>query len=63
MWTLSAPAQTSLPEDIPLRLLNNAVEKSILEMFSVRAGTVPDELPPLVVLAKEDPDEILGGEI
>ncbi|MDP8211426.1 MAG: 4Fe-4S dicluster domain-containing protein [Candidatus Stygibacter australis] len=49
------------PEDIPLRLLNNAVEKSVLEMFNVRAGTIPDELPPLVVLAKEDPDEILGG--
>ena len=51
------------PEDIPLRLLNNAVEKSILDMFNVRAGTVPEELPPLVVLAKEDPDEILGGKL
>jgi len=50
------------PENIPLRLLNNAMEKTVLEMFKMRPGTVPDELPPLVTLSMEDPDEILGGK-
>ena len=49
------------PEGIPLRLLNNALEKTIIEMFGTRPGTVPDELPPLVVLSENDPDTILGG--
>jgi formate dehydrogenase subunit beta len=46
-------------EGIPIRLLNIALEKGILEMFDKRPGTVPDELPPLVVLSKDDPDTIL----
>lgn len=50
------------PENIPLRLLNNAMEKSVMEMFLVRPGTIPDQLPPLVTLAKDDPDTILGGK-
>lgn len=51
------------PENIPLRLLNNALEKSVMEMFHVRPGTVPDEIPPLVTLSKDDPDEIMGGKL
>lgn len=50
------------PHEIPMRLLNNAVEKAVHEMFKVRPGTVPDELPPLVVLSKDDPDSILEGK-
>jgi len=49
------------PQEIPMRLLNNALEKAVQEMFKVRPGTVPDELPPLVVLSKDDPDSILEG--
>ncbi|UCC12767.1 MAG: 4Fe-4S dicluster domain-containing protein, partial [candidate division WOR-3 bacterium] len=50
------------PEGIPLRLLNTALEKGVLEMFGTRPGTVPDELPPLVVLSKEDPNSILEAK-
>jgi formate dehydrogenase subunit beta len=50
------------PQEIPLRLLNNALEKAVHEMFGVRPGTVPEEVPPLVVLSKEDPDAILEGK-
>ena len=49
------------PQHIPLRLLNTAIEKAILEMFRVRPGTVPEQIPPLVELSKDDPDHILGG--
>jgi ferredoxin len=52
--------QRACPEGIPLRLLNTALEKAVKEMFGTRAGTVPDELPPLVTLAQEDPDAIMG---
>ena len=47
------------PEGIPIRLLNIAVEKLVREQFGVRPGTKPDELPPLVTLAKDDPDEVM----
>ena len=50
------------PQDIPMRLLNNALEKAVHEMFKVRPGTVPDEIPPLVVLNKDDPDTIMEGK-
>ncbi len=50
------------PQEIPLRLLNNALEKAVNEMFGVRPGTLPEEVPPLVVLSKEDPDSILEGK-
>lgn len=50
------------PQEIPMRLLNNALEKAVHEMFKVRSGTVPDEVPPLVVLNKDDPDRILEGK-
>lgn len=50
------------PEGIPLRLLNIALEKGVLEMFGTRPGTVPDELPPLVVLSKDDPNSILEAK-
>ncbi|UCD19729.1 MAG: 4Fe-4S dicluster domain-containing protein [candidate division WOR-3 bacterium] len=50
------------PQDIPLRLLNNALEEAVHEMFGVRPGTVPEEVPPLVVLNKDDPDRILEGK-
>jgi formate dehydrogenase subunit beta len=50
------------PEGIPVRLLNIALEKGVLEMFKVRPGTVPDELPPLVVLSKDDPNSILEAK-
>jgi formate dehydrogenase subunit beta len=50
------------PQGIPMRLLNNALEKTVHEMFKVRPGTVPDELPPLVVLSKDDPDTIMEGK-
>jgi formate dehydrogenase subunit beta len=49
------------PQEIPLRLLNNALEKAVHELFGVRPGMEPEELPPLVVLNKEDPDTILEG--
>lgn len=58
-----AECERVCPEDIPLRLLNNAIEEAVIEMFNVRPGTVFDELPPLVVLSKDDPDELLGGDI
>lgn len=51
------------PQNLPLRLLNNSLEKSVIEMFKVRPGTVSDELPPLVTLAKEDSDDIMGGKL
>jgi ferredoxin len=50
------------PQDIPMRLLNNAIEKAVHEMFNVRSGTIPDEIPPLVVLNKDDPDTMLEGK-
>ena len=50
------------PQEIPMRLLNNALEKAVHELFGVRPGMDPDELPPLVVLNKEDPDSIMGGK-
>jgi formate dehydrogenase subunit beta len=50
------------PQEIPMRLLNNALEKAVHELFGVRPGTVPEEVPPLVVLNKEDPDTILEGK-
>ena len=48
------------PQHIPLRLLNTALEKAVLKMFKVRPGTVPEQIPPLVQLSKDDPDEIMG---
>jgi len=50
------------PQNIPLRLLNTALEKAILKMFKVRPGTVPEQIPPLVELSKDDPDEILEAQ-
>ncbi|MFX0117151.1 MAG: hypothetical protein ACFFB3_21575, partial [Candidatus Hodarchaeota archaeon] len=50
------------PQEIPMRLLNNALEKAVHDLFSVRPGTVPDELPPLVVLYKDDSDTIMEGK-
>jgi formate dehydrogenase (coenzyme F420) beta subunit len=50
------------PERIPLRLLNMALEKAVGEMFKVRPGTVPDAVPPLSVLAQDDPDLLLEGK-
>jgi len=50
------------PQEIPMRLLNNALEKAVHELFGVRPGMDPDELPPLVVLSKEDPDTIMEGK-
>ncbi len=47
------------PEGLPLRLLNTALEKAVLDMFKVRPGTVPEEQPPLVTLNKDDPDSIM----
>jgi formate dehydrogenase subunit beta len=49
------------PQDIPLRVLNNAMEKAVIAMFGTRPGTEPGELPPLVVLSEGDSDAILGG--
>lgn len=50
------------PEGIPLRKLNTALEKAVIEMFKVRPGTVPDEQPPLVTLCKDDPDIIMENK-
>lgn len=50
------------PQEIPLRLLNNALEMAVHDLFKVRPGTVPDELPPLVVLNKDDSDTMLEGK-
>ncbi len=55
--------QRACPEGIPLRMLNAAVEKMVSEEFGVRPGTKPDELPPLVTLAQDDPDEIMGEQL
>ncbi len=49
------------PQNIPLRLLNNAVEETVIAMFNVRPGTIQDELPPLVELNLDDSDDMLGG--
>lgn len=54
--------ERACPQEIPLRILNNALEKAVLEMFAVRPGTIPEEIPPLVVLNKDDPDAILEGK-
>jgi formate dehydrogenase subunit beta len=55
--------QRACPEGIPMRLLNIAIEKLVKEEFGVKPGTVPDEMPPLVTLAKDDPDSIMGAEL
>ena len=55
--------QRACPEGLPLRALNLSIEKTVKELFGVRPGTRPDELPPLVTLAEEDPDSIMGGEL
>jgi len=51
------------PEGLPLRALNLSIEKAVKEMFGVKPGTKPDELPPLVTLAENDPDSVMGGEL
>ncbi len=50
------------PERIPLRMLNIALEKAVGELFNVRPGTVADTVPPLSVLAQDDPDSLLEGK-
>ena len=54
--------QRACPEGIPMRLLNIAIEKLVKNEFGVKPGTVPDETPPLVTLATEDRDEIMGEQ-
>ncbi len=54
--------ERACPQNIPLRLLNNAMEKAVHELFGVRPGVDPEALPPLVVLNKEDPDTIMEGK-
>jgi ferredoxin len=54
--------QRACPEGIPIRLLNAAIEKLVRDEFGVRPGTKPDELPPLVTLAKDDPDRVMGEQ-
>lgn len=49
------------PERIPLRLLNLALEKGVVELFGVRPGTVPDALPPLIDPKPDDTDAFLEG--
>lgn len=49
------------PERIPLRLLNMALEKGVVELFGVRPGTVPDAPPPLIDPKPEDTDGFLEG--
>ncbi len=55
--------QRACPEGIPMRLLNVSIEKLVKDEFGVRPGTVPDEVPPLVTLAEDDPDSIMGAEL
>jgi formate dehydrogenase subunit beta len=50
------------PERLPLRLLNAAMQKAVVELFNVVPGTVPDAQPPLSVLAPDDPDSLLEGK-
>lgn len=52
--------QRACPEGIPIRLLNAAVEKLIRDEFGVRPGTKRGEKPPLVTLAKDDSDDVMG---
>ena len=51
------------PEGIPLHLLNNAMEKTVYELFSLRPGIHPGEQSPFIVLSDHDPDEILGKQL
>ena len=38
-------------------------EKMVKDEFGSKPGTVPDEVPPLVTLATEDKDEIMGEQL
>lgn len=55
--------ERACPEDIPLRLLNTAVEKFIIEKIDVRPGTDPNENPPLTRFSEDDPESLMEGAI
>ncbi len=54
--------ERACPERLPLRLLNAAMQKAVVELFNVVPGTEPDVQPPLSVLAQNDPDSLLEGK-
>jgi formate dehydrogenase (coenzyme F420) beta subunit len=54
--------ERACPERLPLRLLNLAIEKLVVESFGVRPGTDPTAEPPLLKPAETDSDALLGGK-
>lgn len=49
------------PKDIPLMLINRKMASAVEDMFGFVSGMDIQKMPPVITLAKDDPDDILKG--